>query len=96
VNAQGYVALIAAGKFKAAYELIRERCPLPAACGRVCQHPCEDHCNRGEIDQAVSVRDLKRFAADYIQFNPDQYPPAKPAAAKLDAKVAIIGGGRPG
>ena len=67
MNAQGYVALIAAAKFKEAYELIRERCPLPAACGRVCQHPCEDHCNRGEIDQAVSVRDLKRFVADYIQ-----------------------------
>ncbi|MGO9097024.1 MAG: FAD-dependent oxidoreductase [Bryobacteraceae bacterium] len=96
VNAQGYVALIAAGKFKEAYELIRERCPLPAACGRVCQHPCEDHCNRGEIDQAVAVRDLKRFAADYIEFNPDQYPPAKPADKKLDAKVAIIGGGPAG
>ena len=56
VNAQGYVALIAASKFKEAYELIRERCPLPAACGRVCQHPCEDHCNRGEIDQTELVR----------------------------------------
>ncbi len=96
VNAQGYVALIAAGKFKEAYELVRERCPLPAACGRVCQHPCEDHCNRGEIDEAVSVRDLKRFVADYIESNPDEYPPAKPAAAKLDAKVAVIGGGPAG
>ena len=46
VNAQGYVALVAAGKFRDAYELVRERCPLPSACGRVCQHPCEDDCNR--------------------------------------------------
>ena len=96
MNAQGYVALVAAGKFKEAYDLIRQRCPLPAACGRVCQHPCEDSCNRREIDQAVSVRDLKRFVADYIHANPEQYPPAKAPAVKLDAKVAIIGGGPAG
>jgi heterodisulfide reductase subunit A-like polyferredoxin len=96
VNAQGYVALIGAGKFAEAYELIRERCPLPAACGRVCQHPCQEKCNRAEIDEAVNVRDLKRFAADYIHANPEHYPPAKPAAAKLDAKVAIVGGGPAG
>ncbi len=96
VNAQGYIALTAAGKFKEAYELIRERCPLPAACGRVCQHPCQDDCNRTEIDEAVNVRDLKRFIADYIHANPDQYPAAKPPAAKLDARVAIIGGGPAG
>jgi heterodisulfide reductase subunit A-like polyferredoxin len=96
VNAQGYVALVAAGKFKEAYELIRQRCTLPAACGRVCQHPCQDGCNRGEIDQAVSVRDLKRFVADYIHANPELCPPAKPPAVKLDAKVAVIGGGPAG
>src|SRR3990172_6633496 len=93
VNAQGYVALTAAGKFKEAYELIRERCPLPAACGRVCQHPCQDDCNRAEIDQAVSVRDLKRFAGDYIALHREEYPPTKPAPAKLDARVAVVGGG---
>ncbi len=96
VNAQGYVALIGAGKFKEAYELVRERCPLPAACGRVCQHPCEDSCNRSEIDQAVSIRDLKRFASDYIDLNPDQYPPIKPAPVKMGTRVAVIGGGPAG
>jgi len=96
VNAQGYVALVAAGKFKEAYDLIRQRCPLPAACGRVCQHPCEDKCNRSEIDEAVSVRNLKRFVADYIHANPEQYPSAKPRGAKQAAKVAIVGGGPAG
>jgi len=96
VNAQGYVALVAAGKFKEAYALIRQRCPLPAACGRVCQHPCEDQCNRREVDAAVNVRDLKRFVADYIHANPAEYPAAKAPAAKIDAKVAILGGGPAG
>jgi len=96
VNAQGYVALVAAGKFKEAYELIRQRCPLPAACGRVCQHPCEDACNRREIDEAVGVRDLKRFVADYVHANAGQYPAAKAPATRLDAKIAILGGGPAG
>jgi heterodisulfide reductase subunit A-like polyferredoxin len=96
VNAQGYVALIAAGKFKEAYALVRERCPLPSACGRVCQHPCEDDCNRSEVDEPLAVRDLKRFVGDYIESNPDQYPPAKAAAVKQDGRVAIVGGGPAG
>ena len=96
VNAQGYVALVAAGKFKEAYALVRERCPLPAACGRVCQHPCEENCNRAEIDQPVAIRDLKRFIADFIDANPSEYPAAKPPAVKLDASVAIVGGGPAG
>ena len=96
VNAQGYVALIGAGKFKEAYELVRERCPLPSACGRVCQHPCEDTCNRSENDQPVAIRDLKRFVGDYVMANPDEFPPVKTAAAKVDAKVAVIGGGPAG
>jgi heterodisulfide reductase subunit A-like polyferredoxin len=100
VNVQGYVALAAAGKFQDAYDLIRQRCPLPAACGRVCQHPCEDKCNRTEIDEAVSVRNIKRFVADHIDANPDQYPPLKPAASpasgRVDARIAVIGGGPAG
>ncbi len=96
VNAQGYVALIAAGKFKEAYTLIRERCPFPAACGRVCQHPCQEKCNRNEVDEAVSVRDLKRFVADYVHANPAEYPAVTPPAAKLDARVAVVGGGPAG
>ena len=96
VNAQGYVALTAAGKFKEAYALIRERCPFPAACGRVCQHPCQDECNRAEIDEAVSIRDLKRFVADYVHANPAEFPAATPPAARLDARVAVVGGGPAG
>ena len=97
INAQGYVALIAEGKFKEAYDLIREQCPLPAVCGRVCHHPCQDDCNRNEVDQPVAVRDLKRFAADYVHAHADEFEdtPAEPIAAR-DGKVAVIGGGPAG
>ncbi|MCX5682590.1 MAG: FAD-dependent oxidoreductase, partial [Planctomycetota bacterium] len=97
VNAQGYVALIAQGKFKEAYDLIFERCPLPAVCGRVCQHPCQGACNRKDVDEGVSVRDLKRFAADYVYAHRDEFKdvPAQPAEQQKE-RVAIIGGGPAG
>jgi heterodisulfide reductase subunit A-like polyferredoxin len=97
VNAQGYVALIAAGKFEEAYELVRERCPLPAVCGRICQHPCEGQCNRKDLDQPVAVRDLKRFAADFVYANRKEHKPAPFHPIKIQKeKVAIIGGGPAG
>ena len=97
VNAQGYVALIAQGKFKEAYDLIFQRCPLPAVCGRVCQHPCQSECNRKDVDEGVSVRDLKRFAADYVYAHRDEFKdaPAAPAEQQKE-RVAVVGGGPAG
>ena len=97
VNAQGYVALVAAGKFDEAYDLVKERCPLPAVCGRICQHPCEGQCNRKDLDEPVAVRDLKRFAADHVYAKRDKKPRAPFQPAKIQKeKVAIIGGGPAG
>ena len=97
VNAQGYVALIAQGKFKEAYDLIREACPLPAICGRVCQHPCQDQCNRKDVDEPLAVRDLKRFVGDYVYAHWDEldHTPAETAEPRSE-KVAVIGGGPAG
>ncbi len=64
-NNQAYIALISQGKFKEAIEVIRERIPIPAICGRICNSPCEDACNRKNIDEALAIRALKRFAIDY-------------------------------
>jgi heterodisulfide reductase subunit A-like polyferredoxin len=100
VNVQGYVALVGQGRFKEAYDLIRERCPLPAVCGRICQHPCEAQCNRGDVDEPVAIRDLKRFAADWVYANRDQF--AEQAHVQhlpeetREERVAIIGGGPAG
>lgn len=97
VNAQGYVALIAAGKFHEAYELIRENCPLPAVCGRICHHPCQGACNRKEIDEPVAVRDLKRFAADYVYAHRAEHRAfTQKSAQQRSERVAIIGGGPAG
>lgn len=64
VNVQGFIALLAQGKFDDALELYRARNPFPATCGRICTHPCQDACNRGKLDEPQAVRDLHRFLAD--------------------------------
>jgi len=64
VNAHGYVALTSKGKFAEALDLITEAVPFPRVLGRICTHPCESKCTRGEIDQPVSICALKRFVAD--------------------------------
>jgi len=91
-NVQGYVALIKLGKYREAVQLMMERLPLPGSLGRVCPAPCEKVCRRAEVDAAVSIRDLKRFATD--QLNPGDLP--VPAIEDREEKVAVIGSGPAG
>jgi len=91
-NVPGYIKLIAEGEYQEAYKLIRETNPLPAVVGRVCYAPCEDVCNRGEIDEPLCVRDLKRVPSD--QWNIEQLE--LPAITKTDKRVAVIGSGPAG
>ena len=64
LDAKGYVNLIAEEKYAESLALIREKLPFPGILGRICTHPCETKCQRNEVDQAVSIRTLKRFVAD--------------------------------
>ncbi|MGA2854669.1 MAG: FAD-dependent oxidoreductase, partial [Verrucomicrobiota bacterium] len=64
VNVQGYVQLIKKKEYLKAVELIRQRNPLSAICGRICTHPCEAECTRGKADDPIAIRLLKRFASD--------------------------------
>jgi heterodisulfide reductase subunit A-like polyferredoxin len=91
-NVPGYIKLIAEGQFKAAYKLIRETNPLPACVGRVCYAPCQEACNRGQIDEPICIRDLKRVPGD--QWNIEELE--VPVVAKTGKKVAIIGAGPAG
>ena len=87
---QGYVGLIANGKVSEALELIKKDNPLPASIGRVCPHPCEEHCRRKHLEGAVSICSLKRFAAD---FDKDYIPDCKSPNGK---KIAVVGAGPAG
>jgi len=65
-SAQGYIALIAEGRYEEALEVIKQYNPFPATVGRVCNHPCESECNRGKVDEPVAICALKRFVADAV------------------------------
>ena len=94
VNAQAYIALTGAGRFKEALDLVRRDNILPGICGRVCTHPCEEACRRKELDESIAIKDIKRFLADYEIAQPlDSDPPKLPEQKE---KIAIIGSGPAG
>jgi heterodisulfide reductase subunit A len=94
VNVQGYVALISQGKFKEALEVVRRTMPFAAVCGRVCTHRCEAECERGKVDEPISIRSLKRFIADYEL--KEGREKATPVEQTKKDKVAIVGSGPAG
>ncbi|HAZ31104.1 MAG TPA: hydrogenase, partial [Dehalococcoidia bacterium] len=94
INVPQYVAAITEGEYGKAVEVIRERNPFPAICGRICHHPCEVRCRRGELDESVAIRSLKRFAADWYFQNMDVEP--DPFRRTRDERVAVVGAGPAG
>lgn len=92
-DVRGYVALITKGRFKEALELIREVNPLPAVCGFICHHPCEEACLREGVDHPIPIRLLKRFVTDYER-NVERI--GKKVLKKRREKVLVIGSGPAG
>jgi heterodisulfide reductase subunit A-like polyferredoxin len=99
INVQGYIQLIKKGEYLKAVNLIRERNPLSAICGRVCPAPCESVCTRSNLDSAVAIRQLKRFASDEEMklVKSGQLPmPAETVPPAQAKKIAVIGAGPAG
>ncbi len=93
VDVPSYVSLVAQGKYAEALELHRERNPFALSCGRVCPAFCEQRCRRGELDEPVMIRQIKRYMADHEIEKP--WTPLL-TEAKKGKKVAIIGSGPAG
>ena len=87
-----YIAFIAQGEFDRAWETILETNPLPSICATICAHPCESHCRRGQVDESLAIRALKRFVMEHV----DAQIPAKQVEVNPDQKVAVIGSGPAG
>ncbi len=105
VHVQGYVALIAQGRYGEAYNLIHSALPFPSVCGRVCNHLCEEACTRSQLDDAVNIMALKRYVADWAYQNRDQLPDSidliengidQERSDTSRKKVAVIGAGPAG
>ena len=93
-NAGRYVSLIGQGRFEEAYRFARDPNPLASICGRVCAHPCETVCRRGEIDKPIQIRALKRFLTE--RYGPESKnfkPDPVQSQTRLNRKVAVVGAG---
>lgn len=95
IAVQGYIKLAAQGKYDEALELIKKENPLPAVCGRICNHACEDACTRGQIDQPIAIDEIKRFIAERELKQESRFIPKK-MHDYSDKKIAIVGSGPAG
>jgi 2-oxoacid:acceptor oxidoreductase delta subunit (pyruvate/2-ketoisovalerate family) len=89
----GFIQKITKGDFEGAWNLIKEENPFPGICGRVCFHPCESKCNRGEYDEPIAIHALERFVSDFAS-NLNKKIEKVPGVRK--EKIAIIGSGPAG
>lgn len=92
-NAKEYVGLIGKDKGFEAIDVIRKDLFLPGTLGRICAHPCEKGCRRGDEDSPLAIASLKRYAADNFDFE-DRWDITRAEAS--EKKVAIIGAGPAG
>ncbi|MBU6390678.1 MAG: FAD-dependent oxidoreductase [Planctomycetes bacterium] len=90
-DARDYVQLIARGRFSEAFRLVRERNPLPSACGRICIHPCETKCRRNSTEAPIAIAWLKRFLGDNFSEETRER-----TTEKYPERIAIIGAGPAG
>jgi len=65
LDVPAYIDAIKDGRYEESLAIIRQRTALAGVLGRVCVHPCEENCRRGNVDAPLAIRDLKRFVADY-------------------------------
>jgi NADPH-dependent glutamate synthase beta subunit-like oxidoreductase/ferredoxin/Pyruvate/2-oxoacid:ferredoxin oxidoreductase delta subunit len=94
INVPEYLRFIGEKDYAAAMAVIREKVPFPGVLGYVCDRPCEDVCRRGEINQAISIRELKRYAAEHDKTDSWRGNSGrKPGTGK---SVAVIGAGPAG
>jgi len=93
IDVPAYLRLIAMGKADEANAVIREKVPFPGVLGRVCIHPCEEACRRGEINQPISICALKRYAVDNEK---GLWRIENKVAADSGKKAAVVGAGPAG
>ncbi len=94
VDIPSYMSRIRDGETAAAAAIVMERNPFPAITGRVCPHRCEGECNRGEMDEAVSIREVERVVGDWILDHGHEV--ARPRAKRSGRSVAVVGAGPAG
>ena len=92
-NIQAWLDSAQTGKYREAWEILVRDNPMPAVHGRVCYHPCENACNRGELDATVSIHAVERFLGDLADKESWPYMVEQPPTGK---RVLVVGAGPSG
>ena len=92
-NVQAWLGAAQAGRYRDAWEILVRDNPMPAVHGRVCYHPCEDSCNRAELDEPVSIHAVERFLGDMALEEGWALGPDAPPSVK---RVMVVGAGPSG
>jgi NADPH-dependent glutamate synthase beta subunit-like oxidoreductase/Pyruvate/2-oxoacid:ferredoxin oxidoreductase delta subunit len=80
--------------YEQAWRIITDVNPFPATLGRICPHPCEDHCNRSELDEPLAINAMERFLGDFAISN--GLPLGRSDEAPDDAWIGVVGAGPSG
>ncbi|OGS82645.1 MAG: glutamate synthase [Gallionellales bacterium GWA2_59_43] len=92
-NIQGWLFHAESGDYEMAWRVLVENNPLPAVMGRVCYHPCETACNRGQLDEAVGINSVERFLGDEAIKRGWKFDAPAAVSGK---KVLVVGAGPSG
>ncbi len=86
-----YIALVRAERFDDAYKILLQTNPFPSVCGRVCDHKCQTKCRRGNLDEPIAIKFLKRFITDNAP-----RPQIEPVPVTRKERIAVVGAGPAG
>ena len=99
IDIPGFLKANAEGQFRESARIFKRTIPFPSILGRVCPAPCEDHCRRDEVDEAIAIRDSHRYAGDQVlKAQKEGIEPPLPfeTQPKTGKRVAVIGSGPAG
>jgi NADH-quinone oxidoreductase subunit F len=91
MDAPAYIALIRANRLADAYKVLLKTNPFPSICGRVCDHQCQTKCRRGQLDEPIAIKFLKRYITDNAP-----RPTIEPVPVTRKERIAVVGGGPAG
>jgi NADH-quinone oxidoreductase subunit F len=91
MDVPAYIALIRANRLADAYKVLLRTNPFPSVCGRVCDHQCQTKCRRGQLDEPIAIKFLKRYITDNAA-----RPTIEPVPVTRKERIAVVGGGPAG
>jgi formate dehydrogenase major subunit len=99
IDIPGFLKANAEGQFRESARIFKRTIPFPSILGRVCPAPCEEHCRRDEVDEAIAIRDSHRYAGDMVlKAQNEGIEPPLPfeTEPKTGKRVAVVGSGPAG